>query len=150
MNAFLNVAETQIAAPVKARHRATEARQAKAPMILTPEEKKLRDQQKLHRQWKNWHKEKAQALLDGPYGKDVQGIKLFLDTMSLSSSAALVRLVNASAWMREAPADVRHEVLSMIDASIVRLREKNGMPPFDDALPHEPPTAFQQIREMLR
>lgn len=150
MNAFLNIAETQIAAPIKARHRAAEARQAKAPMVPSPEEKKLRDQQKLHRQWKNWHKEKAQALLDGPYGKDIKGIKLFVDTMTLSSSAALVSLVERAAWLLNAPVEVRQGVLTLINHSIVSLRERNGMDPFDDALPHEPPTAFQQIREILR
>jgi hypothetical protein len=146
MNAFLDIADAQMASPVKAKHRAAEKR----AILMTPEERDQRNAQILFRKWQKWHKEKVQALLDGPYGKDVQGIKLFLDTMTLSSSGALVRLVNASAWMRKAPADVRHEVLAMIDASIIRLREKNGMPPFDDALPHEPPTAFQEIREVLR
>lgn len=150
MNAFLNLAETQIAAPIKARHRAAEARQAKAPMALTPDEKKQRDQQKLLRQWRSWHHEKEIALLAGPYGKDIAGLREFIKTMTLSSSGALVRLIENATWLRNADHETRYGVLSIVSHGIVRLREQNGLAPFDDSLMGEPLTAFQQIKEMLR
>jgi hypothetical protein len=42
------------------------------------------------------------------------------------------------------------EILALIDAHIIKLRQALGWAPFDDGLNDEAPTAFQQIREMLR
>jgi hypothetical protein len=42
------------------------------------------------------------------------------------------------------------EFLALIDAHIIKLRQALGWAPFDDGLNDEAPTAFQQIREMLR
>jgi hypothetical protein len=150
MNAFLSVAEGMMSAPVKARHRAAEKRAAKQPMVLTPDEKEQRDKQTLLRQWKRWHKEKAAALLEGPHGKDIHELQKFIDAMTLSSSAALVDAIERAAWLRSAPAEIRAGVLTLVGNGIVKLRERHGMHPFDDALMDEPPTAFQQIREILR
>lgn len=146
MNAFLNIADAQTVSPVKARQRAAEKR----AVILTPEEKKQREQQILHRRWKAWHREKAAALLEGPHGKDIRGLQSFIDMMTLSSSAALLKLVGQSTWLRNADAETRAGVLSIIGHGIMKLRERNGLPPFDDALMDEPPTVFQEIRGILR
>jgi hypothetical protein len=45
---------------------------------------------------------------------------------------------------------MRFEILALVDAAIVRLRERSALTPFDDPLPHEPPNAFQIIKELLR
>jgi len=37
----------------------------------------------------------------------------------------------------------------LIDSAFVALREKHGSPPFDDALPGEPLTAFNEIRKVF-
>lgn len=146
MNAFLNLADVQMSSPVKAKHRAAEKR----AVIMSPEDRKQRDAQILFRKWQKWHKEKVQVLLDGPYSKDIKGLVTFIETMTLSSSGALVSFIENAAWLRTAPADVRQGVLTLVDHGIIKLRERNGMEPFDDALMDEPPTAFQQIREILR
>jgi hypothetical protein len=146
-DAFLSIAEGQMAAPVKARHRAAEKRQANAP---TPEEKEQREKQALLRHWKRWHKEKAAALLEGPHGADIRELQAFVDAMTPSSSVALVDTINRAEWLRNAPEDIRQGVLTIVGHGIVKLRERHGMHPFDDALMDEPPTAFQQIREILR
>jgi hypothetical protein len=71
--------------------------------------------------------------------------------MTPDSESALIALVKRGPW-RTADADARFQVLALIDAAIVTLRERAGLPPIDDALPwtDEPLTAFQVIREMLR
>ena len=70
---------------------------------------------------------------------------------TLGAAAALIALVKRGPW-RTADADTRFEVLALIDAAIVTLRERAGLPPIDDTLPwtDEPLTVFQVIREMLR
>jgi hypothetical protein len=39
--------------------------------------------------------------------------------------------------------------LREIDKAIVKLRERNGLAPIDDALPHERPTCFLLIRKIF-
>jgi hypothetical protein len=39
--------------------------------------------------------------------------------------------------------------LGWIDGAIIRVRVQTRLPPFDDALEDEPPTAFQVIRKLL-
>jgi hypothetical protein len=150
MNAFLNIADTQMASPVKAKHRARDAREDKAPMVPTPTEKKLREQQKLLTVWRAWHREMEAELLTGPYGKDIKGLQTFIRTMPLSSAGALIKLIQGARWLRGADAATRQGVLWIVARGIQRLRERNGLDPFDDALPGEPPTAFEEIREMLK
>lgn len=149
MNAFLDIADTQMAAPVKAKHRANEKRAA-ARIVPTEAEKKLQDKSKLLRQWRTWHREREQALLHGAFGPDIQKIKSFLRSMAPESAPELVRLIKDGEWGRRAGADIRHELLVMIGRNIIRLRERHGLPPFDDSLPGEPPTAYEAIREILR
>lgn len=149
MNPFLDIAETQIAAPVKAKHRASEKR-AEARMVRTEAEQKLYDQSKLLSQWSAWHRERQQALFDGPFGEDAKKIKSFLRGMEPRSASALVELVRNGEWGKRAGPEIRHEILVMIGRGIIRARERQGLQPFDDSVPGEPPTAYEIIREMLR
>jgi hypothetical protein len=45
--------------------------------------------------------------------------------------------------------DVRFTVLHQIHQSIIRLRERNGLPPLDDPLPGQPDNVFQRVKQML-
>jgi hypothetical protein len=44
---------------------------------------------------------------------------------------------------------VRLTVLHQINAAITRMRERNGLLPFDDGFPDDRPNAFQMIRTIL-
>lgn len=44
----------------------------------------------------------------------------------------------------------RQAVLSVISGRLITLRLINGYPPIDDALPGEPDTVFQIIRDALK
>ena len=144
MNVYLDYAETQITAPDKRRMRDAKRRAQCA------RKKELRERDELFALWRKHHRARRDALLAGPHGTAAQALIGFMKTMSLNDGAMLIDLVVAGPW-RRADADTRFVVLQLIDAALARLRERNGLPPFNDALPFsdEPDTAFQIIRQEL-
>jgi hypothetical protein len=144
MNAFLEYAEKQTPASVKARQRATEKRH-----VTKAEEKALAEREDLFRLWKKWRRERLETLLTGPHGDAAQELVAFLKTMKLEDGARLIELVRAGGWERTDD-DTKFEVLSLINAAITALRERAELPPINDSLPSEKPTAFLIIREMFR
>jgi hypothetical protein len=132
VNHFLKLAEQQVSAP--------------ALRLSKKAEKAIAERRTMFRIWRKGHVEQHQALLAGPHGEALHELISFLDSMTLSDAEGL--LSRAERWSR-ADAPVRFEVLNLIDMAIVSLREDNDLPPFDDALPGEPPSAFLIIREML-
>jgi hypothetical protein len=143
MNAFLEFAEKQTPAAVKARQRAAEKRRA------TAAEKALAERDSMFSLWKLWRRERLDALLSGPHGNAARELVAFLQTMALDDGARLVELIAAADW-KHANADTKFEVLSLINATITALRERGGLVPIDDPLPHEPTSAFLIIRELFR
>jgi hypothetical protein len=109
-------------------------------------QKKLVDNSKLRSAWRKWRRECIEALLAGPYGEPTRALLTFLKTVKRPTE--LVEFVKAGPW-READADVRNEILGLVDAVIIRQRERMGLAPFDDALPGQPPNAFLILREYL-
>jgi hypothetical protein len=138
MNAFLDIAERQIPNPRKARICAAEKRN-----------EKLREDYDLLQEWRRWRKEHVDALLTGPYGEPANTLLGFLNNMTIEQASHLIEFVKQGPW-RGAGEDVRFEVLHLVGAAIVRVREHHKLPPFDDALPGDPPTAFEIVREWLR
>ena len=139
MNAFLDLADRQIAAPVKVRQLAAEKRAAR---------KAIDSRDRLNVAWRRWHDEQREALLAGSHGDAARGLITFLSSMALDQGTALVALIEAGPW-RDADADARFGILALIDAHIVMLRERHGLPPFDDALPGTRPSVFLVLREAL-
>jgi hypothetical protein len=143
MNAFLEFAEKQTPASVKARRRAVEKRRA------TEAEKALAERDDLFRLWKRWRHERLETLLAGPHGDAARKLVAFLQAMTLDDGARLVEFVRAAGWAH-ADADTKFEVLSLINTTITALRERAKLPPFADPLPSAAPTAFLIIRELFR
>jgi hypothetical protein len=112
----------------------------------TREQKALAEQNYQLRVWKRWRRERIEALLAGRYGEAAGALLAFLPTMSAPS--ALIDFVAAGPWA-DADADTRTEVLALIDAAIIKRRERAGLPPFDDPLPGKQPGAFLILREQL-
>lgn len=136
MNAFLDLADRQIAAPRKAQARAAETRAARRAVA---------DQQ-LSAAYRRWREERLEALLAGPLGDAARGLIEFLNGMTLHDGAALVAA--AETW-RGADGETRHKILALIDTAVVTLRERHGLPPYDDSLPGEPLNVFLLIRGAL-
>jgi hypothetical protein len=106
--------------------------------------KKLADDTTLRRAWRQWRRERIEALLAGPYGEPTRALPAFLKTVKRSTE--LIDFIKAGPW-READANVRFEIVALVDAAIIRHRERLGLPSFDDALPDQPPNAFLVLRE---
>jgi hypothetical protein len=111
------------------------------------QDKELADRDRQARAWRKWRRERINELLAGPHGAAAQELMQFLE--QLESAPALIEFVKRGPW-RNADDDTRFLVLGLIDIAITEVREKRGLPPFDDALPGEPPNAFVIIRDMLR
>jgi hypothetical protein len=143
MNAFLDLADRQNAAPIRARQRAVEKRA----------ERKGNGRDYLISSWRQWRDEPCEirnrcALLASQQGDVARALITFLASMTLHDGTALVELVKAGPW-QQADRDTRFEILRLIDAAIIALREAHGLVPFDDALPGEPASVFLLIREAL-
>jgi hypothetical protein len=142
MNAFLDYAEKQTPAAVKARQRAVEKRRA------TAAEKALAERDDLFRLWKRWRRERLETLLAGPHGDAARELVAFLRAMTLDGGARLVEFVRAAGW-EHADADTKFEVLALINITITALRERAELPPIDDPISGHP-SAFLIIRELFR
>src|SRR5215471_18249270 len=133
MNAFLKFADEQTPAAVKARQRATEKRRAMAAQKAA--EKALAERDDLFRLWKRWRRERLDELLAGPHSAAAQELVAFLKVMTLDDEARLIELIRTAGWAR-ADADTKFEVLSLINITFTKLRERAELAPIDDALPH--------------
>jgi hypothetical protein len=108
----------------------------------------LADNARLLRAWKKWHREQLEEVLTGPHGAAVAQVIGFLDGMGLQSAPTLIALLREHDW-QQIDHDVRYVLLHEINAAITKLRERSGLTPIDDALPHERNTSFLIIRELL-
>lgn len=138
---------------VVASTRRTIARQFKreqdAPMMLTAAEKRQRDQERMLRSHKRWYREQYREQLMGPHGAHWRSLARVLRSLTIDNSRELIEHVRCSPLRSAIDRDTRYLALALISKAIVRLRTRNGYPPFDDALPGEEPTAYEIIRDLL-
>jgi hypothetical protein len=98
------------------------------------------------RLWRSWRRERLDALLAGSYGDATRALLAFFKTMTRPS--ALIAFIERGPWA-DADSDVRFEILALVDAVIMKRREKIGLAPFDDALPDQPLNVFLILRARL-
>jgi hypothetical protein len=146
MNAFLDFAEKNVPAAVKAQQRAVEKRRTRAAEKAA--EKALAERDDLFRLWRKWRRERLENLLSGPHGERARELVAFLETMTLEDGARLVKLVRTAGWAGT-DADTKFEVLSLINAAVTALRKRAGLAEIDDPLPPEKASAFLIIRELF-
>lgn len=127
----------------------TSRRSAPRTQVTVQAEQDLRDQGKLLKQWRQWRRDKLQALLDGPHDREVRELVGFLNRMRLSSAPALIEQIEQADWIHRLSDGDKHDLLGVISTRITGLRLRNGLPPFDDGLPGDPPKAFEQIKELM-
>jgi hypothetical protein len=158
MNYFEALAQQQMVAATKARHRAREKRAAAkvvkserdAPMKLSAMEQEQADQSTQLRIWRAFHKAEMEAVRNGPHADDWRELERAVRALTIDNPDALVAHVQAAKWLRKADFQTRRVALSMISNAIIRVRIANGYAPIDDSLPGEEPTAFEIIRNELR
>jgi hypothetical protein len=154
MNPFEALAEQQMVAATKARHRAAERRAAKvvrserdAPMKLSEAEQAQADQSAQFRAYRRWKRAEVEAVLE-PH-QEWKELSRLLRALSIENAADLIEYVRAAGWLHGADLKTRQTALSAIANIIIRLRIANGYAPIDDSLPGEPPTVFEIIRKEL-
>ncbi len=138
MTGFAKFAE-RLTNPARVRLRVARNRKEK-------KQKRQEEQQLYHELWKRWQREKLQTLLAGPHGARIKALVEFLEQTTAADADKII--ARAAEW-KDVDRDTRLEVLSLIDARCVLLRERNGLDPFDDDLDSPPATVLLQIREML-
>jgi hypothetical protein len=114
----------------------------------TAKEQELRDNAHLLRAWRKWHAEQLSEAIAGPHGVIVVQVMEFLKTMTPASANALLALMRSQKWA-DVDADTKFELLHFINVAITDMRERNGLTPIDDPLPHERPSVFLTIKRML-
>jgi hypothetical protein len=158
MNYFELCAQQQMVAATKAKHRAAEKRAAAkvvknerdAPMKPSALEQEQLDKNAQLKLWRAYHRDEINAVINGPYRDNWRELVKTVRDMTFENPGAIVGYVQHAQWLHEADFQTRRVVLSMIARAIMQLREINGYPPFDDALPDEEPTAFEIIRAELK
>ena len=142
-DAYLDLAERQIPAPVKAQRRAAETRREHA------REKALAERDAQFQTWQREHREQLDAALAGPHGAKLAALLGFLEGLTLAAVPRTLERVRADDWAA-ADGDTRFLVLRLINAAIVRLREQAGLQSFDDPMFDQPPDPFLVLRGVLR
>ena len=89
---------------------------------------------------------RRKILAAGPYAGTAEALIEFLKQLTLDDGDVLIDM--AMIW-QGAPRTTRFLVLQLIDEAMINLRERNGLPPFDDPMFDEPDNAFISIRKIL-
>jgi hypothetical protein len=118
---------------------------------MKPEaEQKLANDTPMLLAWRRWHREELNAALIGPHGAMLERLVSILNELELDSAPRLLSYVRGIDW---STVDylVRLIALHEINITIVKLRERYGLAPFDDSLPwtDERPTAFEIVRGVV-
>jgi hypothetical protein len=157
-NPFEKLAEKQMVAATKAKHRAAEKRAAvkiikserDAPMKLSEMEQERADQAAQLRSYRAAKRAELQALLDGRHGMEWRQLIHELAGLTINDASSLPDYIADQKWLLEADHHARRTALYIIAGRLAGLRLENGYAPFDDSLPGEEPTAFEIVRKQLR
>jgi len=111
------------------------------------EQKKLAENVRLMRAWKNFHREERDAVLAGPHGAVLS--ELFRLLENLQFARELISAIEAVDWAA-IDTNTRLIVLHEVNAAITRWRERAGQGPIDDALPGQPLRAYQLAKKIIK
>ena len=111
-------------------------------------DKELRDNARLLRWWKAWHREQRDAVLTGPCGAELSELFRMLSNLKHVQPAQLIGFVRSIDW---ASIDYGTKLVAVheINNSITALRVKRDLEPIDDPLPGEPEGPFRQLKAIL-
>lgn len=144
-NFFDEIAAQQTPAPVRRKME----REVERAIKKRDAEKDLADEGRQARVFAAWKRAQRDALCNGPHGREVKGLISFMRTMTLSSAPALLGMVERATFWRSMSIDERFALLGILNSGIAACRERNALPPLDDALWDEPPKAFHQFKTMM-
>jgi len=159
MNPFEQLANRQMVAAAKAKHKAAETRARKrevkvvqsekdAPMVLSDREQAQADQSKQFRLYKLSRRQEQRAVAHHRTA-DWKALSDVLHDLTIDNGQTLVDHIASSVWLR-ADLHTRRVVLGLVADELIRIRLENGYPPIDDSLPDEGPTLFEIVRKQLK
>jgi hypothetical protein len=114
----------------------------------TARNRELEDNAKLLRTWKAWHREERARVLAGPHAATLTELFRMLDNIKHVHPSQLVGLVQSITWS-SIDYPTRLVVVHEVNSAIIKRRESQGLIPFDDGFPGDPPNAFQLIRAAI-
>jgi hypothetical protein len=118
---------------------------------MKPEEQKqqkLAADTRMLKAWRRWHREQLDEALAGPHGTIIAELVRILGALELRSSRALLEFARRTDW-DAIPYDARLIALHEVNITITRLRERSGLPPFDDGIWGAPPNVFRAIKAIV-
>ena len=154
VNPFLRLADQQMVAATKAKHRRREVKIARsekdAPMKLSAQEQAQADRVKLMQLYRAASNAEFAERIKGPNGENWKSLQNLLRIVAIDNPDALLAYVRNQKWLMEGDLKTRQDTLSLIAAHLIMVRQINGYPPFDDSLPDEEPTLFEILRRELK
>ena len=117
-------------------------------MNTDKQRQKLADDARLLRAWRKWHREEREQALAGPHGAMIERLMFILDNLTRESAPLLLAYIRCVDWAT-VDCPTRLTVLHEINTAITKMRERNGLSPFDDGFPGDRPNVFQTIRTIL-
>jgi hypothetical protein len=115
----------------------------------TQAEKELRDNARLLRWWKAWHREQREAVLSGPHGAVLSELFRMFKNLKHLQPSQLIGFARSIDWA-VIDADTKLVTLHELNAAITRFREKcNPDEPISDPLPNEPDSPYRTIKAIL-
>jgi hypothetical protein len=106
------------------------------------------DQTRLLHEWKRFHLDELNEALSGIHGTLVAQLMSVLAKMTIRDGKILIEFIDAQQW-QDIPASIRLVCLHEINSRLIKLREKHGFAPFDDALPSERPNVFLIVKKLM-
>jgi hypothetical protein len=134
--------------PVAVRRR-REAQERRAAQRGAQAERELAEERTLTKLYRAYRRGRLQRLVEGPHGREALALLAFVRRMTLDDAEALIDRVEAADWARDLDPDDRFTLLNLLGRGIARVRERNGLEPFNDGGPGDPPRAFEQIKDVL-
>jgi hypothetical protein len=118
-------------------------------MVLRGAEKQIAEDNAQFRRYRRAKAAEYRAALAGPNGELVKELHDALKKLTIDQTEILLNAVELYDWS-DVSLGSRYTIISMIDDAIVRLREQNGLAPFDDSIFDEDPTVFEICKTKLR
>ena len=112
------------------------------------QQKKLADDARLLRAWKQFHREEREAARAGPHGIALAELVRLLDNLKHVQPAQLIGLARTINWAM-IDYDTKLTVVHELNTAITAFREKHGLEPIDDPLPGQPDSLFRTIRAIV-
>jgi len=111
-------------------------------------QKKLADDARLLRWWRQFHRDEKNAVLTGPHARTLIELFRMFASLQCVKPAQLIGFVGTINWSK-IDSQTRLTVLHELNAAITKYREKRGLPPIDDPLPGAAPSAYQVVYKTI-